>query len=568
MPPTDEPKGKKQRAKDKHYHLAKERGYRSRAACKVLQLDERFRFLPSARTVLDLGAAPGGWTQLAVSRATVGGLVVGVDLAPVRPIRGARLLKEDMTAPKCSSKVRRLMDSRGVAAFDVVFHDGDVRRKKRRNRSVCAGTGTSVAQEEAPTTQSALVINTIRQATMFLAPGGVFITKFFRCQDYKAVMLCLKQLFERVEFTRPSASRRRPAEIYLVCLKYKAPAKIQPELLDLKHLHLLSVDAEKSKAGMILLCNPDLVFCIVCRIYPSKVFIIVQFGGRNTDLIFHPIFLCDLCRKWWMIGLASDFIWSNAQTPLEFLGSFMAISFDDPASLPIKSHELTTDQIIWICGDLLLMDKNRLKYILKWRMRIRTALSCSQVIATADGTTMGTKGKNDDQLLPEMEELMSVISTKERRENKRQSRHQTKEKAHKAIRMQTDATEYCYGDPDLFFVSDTNGGKEPQAVESGEDGDSRNGETQTHEDSDEVIDSDEELQRYEAQLEELIDEAYARIMTTRGGGVKQETKRAKCIDLNTDAHFYENYKIIESLAIIDAHIMLPLDRVLKNQMMV
>ncbi|XP_073354209.1 adoMet-dependent rRNA methyltransferase spb1-like [Aegilops tauschii subsp. strangulata] len=361
-----------------------------------------------------------------------------------------------MTAPKCSSKVRRLMDSRGVAAFDVVFHDGDVRRKKRRNRSVCAGTGTSVAQEEAPTTQSALVINTIRQATMFLAPGGVFITKFFRCQDYKAVMLCLKQLFERVEFTRPSASRRRPAEIYLVCLKYKAPAKIQPELLDLKHLHLLSVDAEKSK-----------------------------FLGRSA------------------------------------------------------AEETAWGPIIWICGDLLLMDKNRLKYILKWRMRIRTALSCSQVIATADGTTMGTKGKNDDQLLPEMEELMSVISTKERRENKRQSRHQTKEKAHKAIRMQTDATEYCYGDPDLFFVSDTNGGKEPQAVESGEDGDSRNGETQTHEDSDEVIDSDEELQRYEAQLEELIDEAYARIMTTRGGGVKQETKRAKCIDLNTDAHFYE-----------------------------
>ena len=62
----------------------------------------------------------------------------------------------------------------------------------------------------------------------------------------------------------------------------------------------------------------------------------------------------------------------------------------------------------------------------RWRMRIRTALSCSQVIATADGTAMGTKGKDDDQLLREMEELMSVISTKERSENKRQSRRQTK----------------------------------------------------------------------------------------------------------------------------------------------
>ncbi|XP_037441793.1 adoMet-dependent rRNA methyltransferase spb1-like [Triticum dicoccoides] len=471
MPPTGEPKGKKQRPKDKHYHLAKERGYRSRAACKLLQLDDRFRFLRSA---------PGGWTQLAVSRATVGALVVGVDLAPVHPIRGARLLKQGFTAPKCSSKVRRLMDSRGVAAFDVVLHDGDVRSKKRRNRSVYDGAAASPAQEEALTTQSALVINAVRQATMFLSPSGAFTTKFFRCQDYHAIMFCLKQLFERVEFTRPSASRRRPAEIYLVCLKYKSPAKIQPELLDLKHLHLLSVDAEKSKRKR----RP---------------------GGR----------------KWWMIGLASDFIWSNAQTPLEFLGSFMAISFDDPASLPIKIHELTTEEVIWICGDLLLMGKNSLKYILKWRMRIRNALSFSQVIPTADGTAMGTKGKDDDQLLREMEELMSVISTKERRENKRQSKRQTKDKAHKAIRMQIDATEYCYGDPDLFSVSDTKGGKETQAVQSGEDGDSKNEETQTDEDSDKAIDSDEELQRYETQLEDMLDEAYERIMATRGGGVKQ-----------------------------------------------
>ncbi|XBI83440.1 hypothetical protein VPH35_091943 [Triticum aestivum] len=308
MPPTGEPKGKKQRPKDKHYHLAKERGYRSRAACKVLQLDDRFRLLPSVRAVLDLGAAPGGWTQLAVSRATIGALLVGVDLAPIRPIHGARLLKEDITAPKCRSKVRRLMDSRGVAAFDVVLHDGDVRSKKRRNRSVCDGAGTSAAQAEAPTTQSALVINVIRLATMFLVPGGGFITKFFRCQDYHAVMFCLKQLFERVEFTRPSASRRRSAEIYIVCLKYKSPAKIQPELLDLKHLHL----------------------------------------------------------KWWLqVGLASYFIWCNTQTPLEFLGSFAAISSDDPASLPIKSHKLTTDEIIWLCENLLLIDKNSLKYILK-----------------------------------------------------------------------------------------------------------------------------------------------------------------------------------------------------------
>ncbi|KAK1632898.1 hypothetical protein QYE76_007213 [Lolium multiflorum] len=118
---------------DKFYRLAKERGYRSRAAIKLLQIDRRFSFLPAARAVLDLGAAPGGWVQVAVSSATAGALVVGVDLKPIWPIRGARLLREDIAATsKCSAAVRRLMKSKGVTAFDVVLHDGDGKNRKRR----------------------------------------------------------------------------------------------------------------------------------------------------------------------------------------------------------------------------------------------------------------------------------------------------------------------------------------------------------------------------------------------------------------------------------------------------
>jgi AdoMet-dependent rRNA methyltransferase SPB1 len=292
-------KAKGKQRQDKFYHLAKEQGYRSRAAFKLLQLDARFRFLPTARSVLDLCAAPGGWVQVAVNHAPVGAFVVGVDLVPIRPIRGAHSLTEDITTTKCRAAVRRLMDANGVSAFDVVLHDGS------------PNVGGAWAQEA--TSQSALVIDALRLATMFLAPKGAFITKVFRSQDYNAIMYCLKQLFEKVEATKPTASRSTSAEIYIICLKYKAPAKIQPELLDIKHL--FSVVPEQNKSRDIW--------------DKSRKRHRDGYEEGNTTL-----------RK---VGLASDFILSDAQTPLEFLGSYNAISFDNPESLPIKNHELTTD---------------------------------------------------------------------------------------------------------------------------------------------------------------------------------------------------------------------------------
>uniref|UniRef100_A0ACD5TDJ0 Uncharacterized protein n=1 Tax=Avena sativa TaxID=4498 RepID=A0ACD5TDJ0_AVESA len=383
-------KTKGKQRQDKYYHLAKEQGYRSRAAFKLLQLDARYRFLPTARAVLDLCAAPGGWVQVAVNHAPVGAFVVGVDLVPIRPIRGAHSLTEDITTSKCRSSVRKLMDSKGVAAFDVVLHDGS------------PNVGGAWAQEA--TTQSALVIDAVRLATYFLAPKGAFITKVFRSQDYNAIMFCLKQLFEKVEVTKPQASRGTSAEIYIICLKYKAPAKIQPELLDIKHL--FGVENEKRMPRDVLSTKKDKRHR---EGYEDGVTVLVK------------------------VGLASDFIFSEAQTPLEFLGSFTKISFDDPASVPIKNHEITTDE----------------------------------------------------------------------------------------------------------------GGKELKAVESAEfnvedgSGDSENEATQTHEDSDEEMDSDEEQQRYDAQLEEMLDEAYERFVTKKGGEVKQERKRAKRINTDADADLLE-----------------------------
>ncbi|KAM0885498.1 hypothetical protein ACQ4PT_030289 [Festuca glaucescens] len=339
-----------------------------------------------------------------------------------------------------------LMDSKGVAAFDVVLHDGS------------PNVGDAWAQEA--TAQSALVVDAVRLATTFLAPRGAFVTKVFRSQDFNAILFCLRRLFDKVEVHKPAASRDSSAEIYIICLKYKAPARIQPELLDIKHL--FSVDSEKDMPIDVLSSKKS-------KKRPS--------GGYEPGVT--------VLRN---VGPASDFIWSEAQTPQEFIGSCTEISFDDPASLPIKNHELTTDEVKFLCEDLRVLDKNRYKHILRWRVRLRKSLSSSssQVTPKADGTVTNAKVKDDDQLLQEMEELVSVIDRKKTGEMKRQSRRRAKDKACKATGVQID-----------------------DATED------------------------------DAQLDEMLDEAYERYVTKKGGEVKQEHKRAKRINPDVDADLSE-----------------------------
>jgi AdoMet-dependent rRNA methyltransferase SPB1 len=148
---------------DKYYYLAKEHGYRSRASWKLVQINSKFHFLESSRSVLDLCAAPGGWMQVAVQRVPVDHLVIGVDLAPIKPIRGAIAIQEDITRPECKSRVRKIMNENGYRAFDVILHDGS------------PNVGGAWAQEA--TSQNSLVIDAVKLATQFLAPKGTFVTK-------------------------------------------------------------------------------------------------------------------------------------------------------------------------------------------------------------------------------------------------------------------------------------------------------------------------------------------------------------------------------------------------------
>lgn len=475
---------------DKFYHLAKEQGFRSRAAFKLLQLDAKFRFLPSSRAVLDLCAAPGGWMQVAVRHVPVGSFILGVDLFPIRPIRGALSIEEDITTQRCRSSIKKLMSENGCRAFDVVLHDGS------------PNVGGAWAQEA--TSQSSLVIDAVKLATEFLSPKGFFVTKVFRSQDYSAILYCLRQLFDKVEVTKPVASRSTSAEIYVVGIGYKAPSKIDPRLLDVKHLFQGAIE-------------------------PPKVVDVLRGTKQKRNREGYEDGITTL-RK---VCLASDFVWS--ETPLDILGSVTSITFDDPACSSIKDHELTTDEIKILCDDLKVLAKTDFKHLLKWRMNIRKALRPMKTVAAKDTDVEdSTKGDEDDHLLNEMEELTYAIERKKKREKKLLAKRRAKDKVRKATGMQIDAMEDGYTDYELFSLSSIKGKKELVAVDSSEFNDenddvkdSENEEGPVHQDdSHGDVDSDEEQRRYDDQLEEFLDQAYERYVTRKEGSSKHR-KRAK-----------------------------------------
>ncbi len=188
---------------DPYVQAAKARGYRSRAAFKLIELDDRFRLIRKGARVLDLGAAPGGWTQVAVERAGAGGTVVGVDILPAAPVPGATLLQGDLTDAEVAQRAIAALGGRA----DLVLSD------------MAPNTVGHAATDHLRIV--ALAEAAMELALAVLAPGGAFVCKVFQGGSERGMLATLKRHFASVRHAKPPASRKESAEAYVVATGFR-----------------------------------------------------------------------------------------------------------------------------------------------------------------------------------------------------------------------------------------------------------------------------------------------------------------------------------------------------------
>ncbi|MBL8629742.1 MAG: RlmE family RNA methyltransferase [Rhodospirillaceae bacterium] len=192
---------------DPYVHRAKAEGYRSRAAYKLIELDDKFHFLKPGQKVVDLGAAPGGWTQVAVQRVKpekTKGLVVGIDINPWDAVPGATCLTMDFTLDKAPEVLKNAL---GGSKADVVLSD-----------MAAPATGH-------PGTDHLRIMALAELAWAFaeevLAPGGVFVCKVFQGGTEGELLKQIKTKCAAAKHAKPAASRKDSAEIYLLATGFK-----------------------------------------------------------------------------------------------------------------------------------------------------------------------------------------------------------------------------------------------------------------------------------------------------------------------------------------------------------
>jgi 23S rRNA (uridine2552-2'-O)-methyltransferase len=188
---------------DPYVAEAQKRGLRSRAAFKLIELDEKYKLLRKGLRVLDLGAAPGGWSQIAAERVGPKGRVLAVDILEMDALPGVQIMQQDFMADEAPERIRAALD--GPA--DLVLSDmaaptiGHTRTDHLR----------IMAMAEAA----------YQFASEVLAPGGTFISKLFQGGATKGLLDLLKRDFEQVRHVKPPASRADSAEIYVVATGFR-----------------------------------------------------------------------------------------------------------------------------------------------------------------------------------------------------------------------------------------------------------------------------------------------------------------------------------------------------------
>ncbi|GBE77852.1 AdoMet-dependent rRNA methyltransferase SPB1 [Sparassis crispa] len=474
---------------DKYYKLAKEQGYRARSAFKLIQLNKKYSFLESARCCIDLCAAPGGWLQVASKYMPVNSVIVGVDLVPIKPIPRVVTFASDITTPQCRNLIRNeLKDWKA----DVVLHDG------------APNVGTAWVQDAY--SQSELVLMSMKLAAEFLVKGGTFVTKVFRSADYNNLIWVFKQLFGRVEATKPPSSRIVSAEIFVVCRDFLAPKQIDPKFFDPKHVFKdlstsLPADDDKGTSSKNYQAN---VF------QPEK-------KRRNRDGYNDGDYI--LFKK----SGAAEFV--RSQEPIAFLGSVNKITFETNEEKEWLMLDVTTPDVVANCDDLKVLGKGDFKTLVKWRTALREELGLEVKTKPTEEVTeiveIVEEVDQEEEIQNELERLHAEAAARTKRERRRANEIRTRTIQRMQLQMtapldigleQSDAA-LRDGQEDIFDLNDatkllrSKGGI--KGFVNGEDADSESNSEVLGEDEDnELWDSEDERDKKVTELEAELDGMY------------------------------------------------------------
>jgi 23S rRNA (uridine2552-2'-O)-methyltransferase len=190
-----------ERKKDYYYKKAKKENLRSRAVFKLIQLNRKFKVIKKGNNVLDLGCAPGGWLKALKDIVGEKGIVLGVDLQPITPLPKVKFILGDITDENTLNEIKEISSS-----FDVITSD--------------CSPNVSGNWEVDHARQIYLAEKSLETCDQLLTKGGNFIVKVFQGEFFNEFIEKMKKMFEKVIISKPDASRKRSAEIYVVGRRY------------------------------------------------------------------------------------------------------------------------------------------------------------------------------------------------------------------------------------------------------------------------------------------------------------------------------------------------------------
>lgn len=405
-------------------------------------------------------------------------LIIGVDLAPIKPIPRVISFQSDITTDKCRATIRQHIKH---LKADTVLHDG--------------APNVGVAWVQDAFSQAELVLQSMKLATEFLKEGGTFVTKVFRSKDYNALLWVFKQLFTSVEATKPPSSRNVSAEIFVVCKGYKAPKKLDPKFLDPKHVFAeVQAPTPNNEAKVF---NPEKK--------KRK-----REGYEEGDWTQHkeiPV---------------SEFI--HTTDPIAILGTVNKLSFEqkdngDLALATLDRLPETTAEIRLCCADLKVLGKKEFRTLLRWRLKVRDIFGMS---TKAKKESLAEEAEEQQEEVAEVESMDEELKIQEElqklrdqdsKEKRKDRRKENEKKRKEIIRMQMHMTtphdigleqHGPSGEGSMFNIKAADRAQDATRITTGrmEDGENLDSEPSDDE-SGEELDSDDDGDRLERELDSL-----------------------------------------------------------------